>query len=82
MPKAGKHHGDQDYATILRYGCKNEAFRIQEKGDTVTDLQCTGGLENDWSRLLSLAEGARKRLGEVSSLEDASKWDFDLTLFP
>ena len=46
MPKACKHHGDQDYAIILHYGCKNKAIRIQEKGDTVSDLQCVGGLEN------------------------------------
>ena len=48
MPKAYKHHGDQDYAIILHYGCKNKAFRIQEKGDTMTDLQRVGGLENVW----------------------------------
>ena len=40
-----------------------------------------GGLENACFGLLSLVETARKRLGQIPGLEDASKWDFDLTLF-
>ena len=45
------------------------------------DLQCTRRLENAWFRLGSLVEMANKRLRHLPSLEDASRVDFEVTLF-
>ena len=57
-------------------------MQIQEQGEFVSDLQCTGGLENACSWFLSLVEITRKRLRQVPSLEDTSNPCFDLTLLP
>ena len=81
MPKACKHHGDQDYAIILRYGCKNSVNRFQEHSDSVNDLQCVRGLENTYFWLLWVVENARKRLVSIASFENVSNGDFELTLF-
>ena len=47
----------------------------------MNDVQRLGGSANVWFCLLSLVEVSRKRLRQVSSLETASRLDFDLTLF-
>ena len=56
-------------------------IRNQEHSHVTNDLQCIWKLENAWFELVSLVEMARKRLGQVSSLEIAFMPDFDLTLF-
>ena len=52
MQIAWKCYEDYKYANSFHYRCKNEAFRIQEYGDSVNDLQCVGGSENVWFCLL------------------------------
>ena len=73
MQKACKCSMDQESITISCHKYRNDAIRIQEYCNTVTDLQCDIRPGNACLGLLWLADDLRKRLEWFKGPEIASK---------